>query len=103
MQGSYVNRISKVVMKLVRLVMVGVGVGMFILTTCLSIKSSTNKMEAMVTEYAAEVENIMSCTITQLNGLVMMVEQDISLEDVRKELASRHVIDHKVKQEKMTK
>lgn len=75
MQGSYVNRISKVVMKLVRLVMVGVGVGMFILTTCLSIKSSTNKMEAMVTEYAAEVENIMSCTITQLNGLVMMVEQ----------------------------
>ena len=27
MQGSYVNRISKVVMKLVRLVMVGVGVG----------------------------------------------------------------------------
>ena len=35
--------------------------------------------------------------------MVMMVEQDISLEDVRKELASRHVIDHKVKQEKMTK
>ena len=26
----------------------------------------------------------------------------ISMEDVRKELASRHVIDHKVKQEKMT-
>ena len=35
--------------------------------------------------------------------LVMMVEMGISLEDVRKELASRHVIDHKVKQEKMTK
>ena len=35
--------------------------------------------------------------------MVMMVEQGISLEDVRKELASRHVIDHKVKQEKMTK
>ena len=34
--------------------------------------------------------------------LVMMVEQGISLEDVRRELASRHVIDHKVKQEKMT-
>ncbi len=33
---------------------------------------------------------------------VMMVEMGISLEDVRKELASRHVIDHKVKQEKMT-
>ena len=35
--------------------------------------------------------------------MLMMVEQGISLEDVRKELASRHVIDHKVKQEKMTK
>lgn len=35
--------------------------------------------------------------------LVLMVEAGISLEDVRKELASRHIIDHKVKQEKMTK
>lgn len=34
--------------------------------------------------------------------MVMMVEMGISLEDVKKELASRHVIDHKVKQEKMT-
>lgn len=32
--------------------------------------------------------------------MVMMIEQGISLEDIRKELASRHVIDHKVKQEK---
>ena len=35
--------------------------------------------------------------------MVMMVEMGISMEDVRRELASRHVIDHKVKQEKMTK
>jgi len=35
--------------------------------------------------------------------MVLMVEAGISLEDVRNELASRHVIDHKVKQEKMTK
>ena len=33
--------------------------------------------------------------------LVMMVQMGISLEDVRRELGSRHVIDHKVKQEKM--
>lgn len=37
------------------------------------------------------------------HALVLMVEAGISLEDVRKELASRHIIDHKVKQEKMTK
>ena len=35
--------------------------------------------------------------------LVMMVQMGISIEDIKKELASRHVIDHKVKQEKMTK
>lgn len=33
--------------------------------------------------------------------MVMMVQMGISVDDVRKELASRHVIDHKVKQEKM--
>ncbi len=34
--------------------------------------------------------------------MVLMTEAGISLEEVRAELASRHVIDHKVKQEKMT-
>lgn len=34
--------------------------------------------------------------------MVMMVEMGISLDDIREELASRHVIDKKVKQEKMT-
>ena len=35
--------------------------------------------------------------------LVLMVQMGISVEDIRSELASRHIIDHKVKQEKMTK
>ncbi|MBQ2718797.1 MAG: phosphoribosyl-ATP diphosphatase [Clostridia bacterium] len=35
--------------------------------------------------------------------MVLMIEAGISLEDIHRELASRHVIDHKVKQEKMTK
>lgn len=33
--------------------------------------------------------------------LVLMVEMGISYEDIMKELSSRHVVDHKVKQEKM--
>jgi phosphoribosyl-ATP pyrophosphohydrolase/phosphoribosyl-AMP cyclohydrolase len=33
--------------------------------------------------------------------LVLMAQAGISVEDIRKELAGRHVIDHKVKQEKM--
>ncbi len=35
--------------------------------------------------------------------MVLMVQMGITLEDIHRELASRHVIDHKVKQEKMTK
>ncbi len=34
--------------------------------------------------------------------LVLMIDMGISLEDIHRELASRHVIDKKVKQEKMT-
>ena len=34
--------------------------------------------------------------------LVLMAQQGITVEDIRKELAGRHVIDHKIKQEKMT-
>ena len=33
--------------------------------------------------------------------MVLMVEMGISVEDIHRELASRHIIDHKVKQEKM--
>ena len=35
--------------------------------------------------------------------LVLMIQQGITIEDIHRELASRHVIDKKVKQEKMTK
>ena len=34
--------------------------------------------------------------------LVLMTQMGISVDDIKNELASRHVIDHKVKQEKMT-
>ena len=36
------------------------------------------------------------------HAMVLMVQMGISLEDVHRELASRHIIDHKIKQEKMT-
>ena len=35
--------------------------------------------------------------------MVLMTQMGITVEDIHRELASRHVIDHKVKQEKMTK
>ena len=33
--------------------------------------------------------------------MVLMTEMGISVDEIRRELASRHIIDHKVKQEKM--
>ncbi len=37
------------------------------------------------------------------HALVLMAQMGITVEEVKGELASRHIIDHKVKQEKMTK
>ena len=37
------------------------------------------------------------------HAMVLMVQMGITVEDVYRELASRHIIDHKIKQEKMTK
>ncbi len=37
------------------------------------------------------------------HALVLMVEMGIPVEEVKRELASRHIINHKIKQEKMTK
>ena len=50
-----------------------------------------------------KVETIYEIADLMYHVMVLMVEMGISVEDVMKELASRHVIDHKVKQEKMTK
>lgn len=36
------------------------------------------------------------------HAMVLMVQMGITVEDVHRELASRHIIDHKIKQEKMT-
>ena len=50
-----------------------------------------------------KAETIYEIADLMYHVMVLMVEMGISVEDVKKELASRHVIDHKVKQEKMTK
>lgn len=51
-------------------------------------------------------DNDKSNTIYEIGDLmyhmmVLMIESGIELDDIRREMASRHVIDHKVKQEKM--
>lgn len=49
-----------------------------------------------------KAETIYEISDLTYHVLVLMYEMGISLEDIRSELAGRHVIDHKVKQEKMT-
>ncbi len=50
-----------------------------------------------------KAETIYEISDLMYHTLVLMIEMGISIDDIMKELASRHVIDHKVKQEKMTK
>ena len=50
-----------------------------------------------------KAETIYEISDLMYHVLVLMIEMGISVDDIKKELASRHVIDHKVKQEKMTK
>ncbi len=50
-----------------------------------------------------EAETIYEIADLAYHVMVLMAHTGISLEQIHKELASRHVIDHKVKQEKMTK
>ena len=49
-----------------------------------------------------KAETIYELADLAYHAMVLMVQMGISVEDVQRELASRHVIDHKVKQEKMT-
>ena len=50
-----------------------------------------------------QAETIYEIADLAYHVMVLMTQMGISLEEIHKELASRHVIDHKVKQEKMTK
>ena len=48
-----------------------------------------------------KAETIYEISDLMYHVLVLMIEMGISVDDIMKELSSRHVIDHKVKQEKM--
>ena len=50
-----------------------------------------------------KAETIYELADLAYHAMVLMVEMGITVEDVHRELGSRHIIDHKVKQEKMTK
>ncbi len=49
-----------------------------------------------------KAETVYEIADLMYHTMVLMVNMGISVEDIQKELASRHIIDHKIKQEKMT-
>ena len=67
-------------------------------------KVGEESTEVIIAAHANDkAETIYEIADLAYHVMVLMIEAGISLEDIHKELASRHVIDHKVKQEKMTK
>ena len=67
-------------------------------------KVGEESTEVMIAGKAEDkAETIYEIADLAYHVLVLMVQMGISVEDIRAELASRHIIDHKVKQEKMTK
>ncbi len=74
MQGSYISRISKVIMKLVTLVLICMGVGTIVITLIYSTQLSQYRMKANVLEYSAQVNEKFSQNVSQLENLVVMME-----------------------------
>lgn len=65
-------------------------------------KVGEESTEVIIAGKAADkAETIYEIADLTYHVLVLMAEMGISVEEIKKELASRHVIDHKVKQEKM--
>ena len=79
--------------------------------TCYLFEKGLDKILKKVGEESTEViiaahardrrETVYEMADLAYHVMVLMVELGITPEEVRRELASRHVIDHKVKQEKM--
>ena len=79
--------------------------------TCYLFDKGLDKILKKVGEEASEViiaakaedhkETVYEIADLAYHVMVLMVQAGISLDEVKAELASRHVIDHKVKQEKM--
>ena len=80
--------------------------------TCYLLDKGLDKILKKVGEECTEViiagkaddkkETIYELADLAYHAMVLMVQMGISVEDIHRELASRHIIDHKVKQEKMT-
>lgn len=76
MQGSYVNRISRVIMKLVTIILSSVGIATIIITAVYSLRVSDYRMKSEVISYAGELNDNFNTIITQLNSFTLVMEKE---------------------------
>ena len=74
MQTSYVNRISKVIMKMVTILMIGLGVATIGITAVYGVRLNKERMQSNVLRYSGLVNEQFTQTISQLESLVVMME-----------------------------
>ena len=74
MQGSYINRISKIVMKIVNILMLGLGAMTIIMTLIFAMQMSTYRLKANVQEYSSQVNERFAQNISELSMLAVMME-----------------------------
>ncbi len=74
MQGSYINRITKVIMKMVTILLIGLGLGTIFITLIFATQMSTYRMKASALEYSNQINEQFSKNISQLESLTVMME-----------------------------
>lgn len=76
MQGSYISRISKIVMKLVTDLLIGLGFMVTIVAAVFTIRMSSYQLQADVEYYAGELNESFGNAIVQLETLALIVETE---------------------------
>lgn len=76
MQGSYVKRISRIIMKLVTLLLLGLGIGTIIITVVFSTQVSNLHMKSKTVEYAGKISESFDTSISQLSSLALVMENE---------------------------
>ena len=76
MQGSYVSRINKIIMRIISGLLIGAGIITIIITVFYATKMSSYQMKSVTSDYSLQVDEQFNDKLVQLNGLVRMMETE---------------------------
>ncbi len=89
MQGSYVSRINKIIMRIISGLLIGTGIITIIITVFYATKMSSYQMKSMTSDYSLQVDEQFNDKLVQLNSLVRMMET----EQIRGDAATLKYVD----------